>query len=253
MSRRPSAPDREAENRGCRVERLAALEDRHAARSFEEIRSALLAGETGAWRVLVEKYSRFVYTVALRLLAGAPGDRAEQVQDTYCRVFDRLRRDDYRLIRGFRGGCRFSTYLYRVVQTARCDVQRGDIRDRERMEPVDFTDEVNRKIEAAVARDSGDPAPADGVLDAGGLRREVERLVDGVSPRDRILLRLRFRKGLKLRELAEALGYRDTNAAAYALRRALKHFDPLKALGRGDWSASDRERVHEALWEVLLE
>ncbi len=126
---------------------------------------------------------------------------------------------------------------------------------------MDFTDDVNRKIEAAAGQDpaiasaraaSAPDAGTDG-LDAGRLRREVERLAEGASPRDRILLRLRFRKGLKLRELADALGYRDTNAAAYALKRALRPFDPLRALGRGDWTESDRERVQEALWEVLLE
>ena len=236
------------------IRELAALERRHADRDFADLRAAVLAGDREAWVALVEKYSRFVWTVALRLLAGASGELEEQVQETYRRVFERLRRDDFRLLRGFRGQCRFSTYLYRMVQTARSDVQRREIRDRERAEPVDFSDECNRRLEAVLAERAPDtPSPDALPLRPDDVRWEVERMAATLAPRERILLRLRFRKGLKLRELAGALGYRDTNDAAYALRKALKRLVPGSQVGAARRSDAERELLLEALREVLLE
>jgi RNA polymerase sigma factor (sigma-70 family) len=242
------------------IRELEALEERHADRSFADLREKVVAGDDEAWRDLVEKYSRFVWTVALRLLAGSRGDREEQVQETYRRVFERLRRDDFRLLRGFRGRCRFSTYLYRMVQTARSDVQRREIRDREHAEPVDFTDEVNRKIEAAMAETANGCDAGTGPAFAGEgrpspelIRGEVERIAAALDPRERILVKLRFRKGLKLRELATTLGYRDTNDAAYALRKALKRLGAGALLGTDHWTEDEREMVREALRAALLE
>jgi len=54
------------------LDRLAGLERRHRDRAFETLRTALLGGDRDAWSLIVEKYSRFVYTVALQLLSGAP-------------------------------------------------------------------------------------------------------------------------------------------------------------------------------------
>ena len=43
-----------------------------------------------------------------------------------------------------------------------------------------------------------------------------------------IVLVLRFRDGLKLREIASVAGYKDTNAAAHVLRRALGRLNLLR-------------------------
>jgi RNA polymerase sigma factor (sigma-70 family) len=232
------------------VDDLAALEDRHRSVSFEELRRDVLAEGAGAWRRFVEKYSRFVYTVALKFLADRPDDREERAQEIYCRVFERLRRDRARALREFRGNCRFSTYLFRVVQSARADVLRRDIRDRERLDCVDFADEANRGLEAASpAARTAEPIPG---VSPERLRAELARILDGLSPRDTLILKLRFQKGLKLRELGDLLGYRDTNAAAYALRKALRRFEPLAAVGDGGLSEGDRARVLAVLDEVVF-
>jgi RNA polymerase sigma factor (sigma-70 family) len=231
-------------------EALAALEDRHRSLTFAEARRAVLEDHDDGWRVFVEKYSRFVYTVALRLLTDPPQQREERAQQIYCLVFERLQRDDYRILREFQGRCRFTTYLFRMVQTSRSSVLRHVRRERERIDYVDFTDEMNRGLLAAAAEEDPDrDAPA---LSPEKLQRTVERLLSDLSPRERLLVRLRFQKGLKLRELAEVLGLRDTNAAAYALRKAVERFEPLTALAGGQWSAPEQKLVLAVLDRQLF-
>ena len=112
---------------------------------------------------------------------------------------------------------------------------------------------LHRKLEAAA---TAMDRPADGDfprVSADSIRREVEHLASALTPRERILVRLRFRQGLKLRELATTLGYRDTNDAAYALRKALKRLDPGTLFATDDWSDAERDSLRGALREVLLE
>jgi len=51
-----------------------------------------------------------------------------------------------------------------------------------------------------------------------------------LEPADRLLLLHRFRDGLKLREIAAIGPYRDVNAVAHALGRALSRMDLLRRL-----------------------
>jgi RNA polymerase sigma factor (sigma-70 family) len=232
-------------------EALSALEDRHRSLTFAEARRAVIEDREDGWRIFVEKYSRFVYTVALRLLTDPPQQREERAQQIYCSVFERLQRDDYRILREFQGRCRFTTYLFRMVQTARSSVLRRVQRERERIDYVDFADEMNRGLLAAAkAEDPDRDAPA---LSPEKLRGATERLLADLSPRERLLVRLRFQKGLKLRELAEVLSLRDTNAAAYALRKALERFEPLAALGGGGWSGPEEKLVLAVLDRHLFQ
>ncbi len=198
------------------LNRLAALEDRHRDLSFEELRRSILSGEPTAWKRFVEKHSRFVYAVALKLLASRV-DREDDAIATYTRVFERLAADGFRLLRGFHGRARFTTYLYRIVQSeSRDHVARQSARSRP--PPVE-------RSAAAV------PAPEGPVLRPDLLRRAVREALDSLAAEERLTLMLRFRDGLKLREIASVLGSADVGAAARTLYRALERLDPLRLLG----------------------
>ena len=133
------------------LEQLATLEDRHRSLSFDAIRVSVLAGDNDGWRIFVEKYSRFVYSVALRLLPGPIEGKEDLAQEIYCQVFSHLQRNDYQVLRRFESRCKFTTYLFRMVQTARSAALRNAGRQVERMDFVDFSDEANRSIDAALA------------------------------------------------------------------------------------------------------
>jgi len=234
------------------LEGLARLEDRHRSLSFEAARAAVLDDVENSWRFFVEKYSRFVYSIALRLLPGSLEGREDLAQDTYLSVFSRLQGDNYRLLRDFRGRCRFTTYLFRMVQTSRSEALRRAGREGERTEYIDFSDEANRAIQAAVQDGKVDAFDIPSVSPQ-RLRDHITRAVEGLSPREKLLLRLRFQEGLKLRELAAALGYRDTNDAAYGLRKSLKSMDLSEILEAGQWTEEDRRGALEILNDVLFQ
>lgn len=225
------------------LERLALLEERHRQTRFDTLRDAVLAGERDAWSRLVEKYSRFVYTVALRMTRGVDG-REELTARIYTRTFERLRADRHRLLRNFRGRSRFTTYLYRIVQTERKSF---------------FQEHRRQPLAAAVPlEDDGDPpdprGPETPVLNPGALDAAVGAALARLEPAQRLLLVSRFRDGLKLRELATLFGFKDTNAAARAVYAALERFDPLRGLAPADRiDEPDRAALAAALRRELFD
>ena len=228
--------------------RLAELEDRHRDLSFSEIRMLVLTQPDKGWKLLVQKYSRFVYAVALKLLP--PGaDREEMASQVYLRVFEKLRKKNFRALRQFKGKCDFRTYLFRMVQSARSEVVRSSARYKEHMEPSDFSGEFSEKLS------SGDTEPgATASLDRCKIEKALKASASQLSPREVLLLRLRFKAGLKLREMAAALSLKDTNAAAYELRRALKKFDLLRELQKQHrWTEEEFSYVAGLLGEVIFE
>src|SRR5438309_286178 len=47
-------------------------------------------GDTEAWNLLVERYSRYVYAIAVQGFRLAPADAEDVFQDVFLRVYDRL-------------------------------------------------------------------------------------------------------------------------------------------------------------------
>ena len=71
-----------------------------------ELIERLKAGETEAFRELVEQYKKQAYCVAYDLM-GTHEDAEDISQEAFIKV--------YRSIRSFRGEAQFSTWLYRIV------------------------------------------------------------------------------------------------------------------------------------------
>ena len=222
------------------LDRLADLETRQQDLDFDALREKVLAGDTDGWTRFVEKYSRFVYTVTLRLLSGLP-DREEAAAVIYTRTFERLTARNHRLLREFGGRCRFTTYLYRIVQS-----ERKEHFKKARLQESEALDErVGDPVDPQEA-----PAPA---LQPERLAEAVRRALAGLAPRQRVLLLCRFRDGLKLREIADFFGLADTNAAAREVYAALEHLEPLKTLDdRERLGAAEREELRRALRDQLF-
>jgi RNA polymerase sigma-70 factor (ECF subfamily) len=70
---------------------------------------AVRKGNVQSFSVLVEKYQKLVYTLALRLLK-KPEDAEEMAQDTFIKAFQKL--DSYE------GKSKFSTWLYSITYNA---------------------------------------------------------------------------------------------------------------------------------------
>jgi RNA polymerase sigma-70 factor (ECF subfamily) len=221
------------------VARLLALERRHAELDFAGIRERILRGEADAWSVFVERYSRTIYTLALRLGPGG-AEREEVAQAVYLGVLDRLARGDCRLLREFREEARFETYLFAAIRNEVARSRRKRALERERtVQPG--------ADEAAAPPGRGGVAERIG-LDPARVARLLEDCLARLEPRERLVLQLRFRDGVTYRRLAELFEWKDTNAAVYEVTRILRKLELLDRCRRSlGWGEPERETLCSGL------
>ena len=63
---------------------------RHSSHTDAELVRACRAGDSDAWNELVERYSRYVYAIAVRGFRLSDDDAEDVFQDVFARVFERL-------------------------------------------------------------------------------------------------------------------------------------------------------------------
>lgn len=177
--------------------------------------SLAAGGDDGAWRQLVERYTRRVY--ALLVHQCHDRDLAEELtQATFVKLFDQLRRKD-----GYKEQGKFEAYLFRIAMNH----LRDEMRRRKRQA---------RPMDMSPAADSGRNEEAGPRLAATGkealpLQRmqhdeQVQKLRDAIatmSDADRQILHLRHTAGLAFAEIAETLDQPLGTVLARA-HRALK-------------------------------
>src|ERR1700690_971469 len=118
------------------------------------------AGDSGAFRVLVERHSRNLFRLAYRM-TGHQQDAEDVVQETFLRAYRQLAKFDDR--------ASFGTWLYRIAANCSLDL----IRSRK------------RRAENQASPEEGAPDPLQSLADAAAtperlaLSAEVERRVSG--------------------------------------------------------------------------
>ena len=142
-------------------------------------------GEQDAFRVLVERYQKLVYTLALRML-NVPADAEDAAQEAFLSAWKALPR--------FRMDAKFSTWLYRLTVNAATDVLR-----RRRKEP-DSLDDAERPVQAADSTDTPEEA-----AQRAERRAMVRRAIGALSENHRQILLLREVTGLSYEEIGAAL------------------------------------------------
>ncbi len=140
------------------------------------------AGDEEAWRALVARHQDMVYAVCRRIAGPAAEDAA---QETFVRVFHKLHT--------FRGGSKFSSWLYRVAYNCACDVARG----RAGKAPTLELDEARERA----GGDGADAAAANAEY-AGFARAALAR----VKPAYRRVLELYYLMGKSYEEAAAVTG-----------------------------------------------
>ncbi len=151
------------------------------------------AGDTAAFRELVEQHRARAYTLALRILRSA-SDAEEVAQDAFVRVWTSLP--------GFRGESSFGTWLYRIV--ARRAFDRGQVlKNRRARERLD-----ERLPERAAAESPRDALEA----------AKLERLVAGLSPTQRAAVTMFYYEGRSVEQVANVLGMPENTVKTHLLR-----------------------------------
>ncbi|MCS6860496.1 MAG: sigma-70 family RNA polymerase sigma factor [Abditibacteriales bacterium] len=139
------------------------------------------AGEQEAFRVLIDRHQRMVYSVALRMLGNAE-EATDVAQETFVRAYMALDR--------YKPGGHFGAWLRRIAVNLCLN---------ERRRPT------------AVSLDEVDP---DGVTTddpvhivlAAAQAQAVRRAIHGLPPEYRAVVVLRYLDGLSYRDIAQSLG-----------------------------------------------
>lgn len=142
-------------------------------------------GEQDAFRVLVERYQKYAYTLALRML-NVPADAEDAVQEAFLSAWKALPK--------FRMDAQFSTWLYRLTINAATDILR-----RRKREP-DCPEGAQSLAQCPDTADTPEEA-----AQRKERREQVRRAIGALSENHRKILLLREVTGLKYEEIAVAL------------------------------------------------
>jgi len=140
------------------------------------------AGDRAAFRSLYQAYQDRVFATAYRI-AGDREVAADLTQEVFVKVFEELP--------GFRFGSRFSTWLYRVAAN----------------HAINKASETARhaRLNERVARERPSTAPATPPVHDRFADERIQRALDGLSVKLRVVTVLRYLEGLSYEEIAEAL------------------------------------------------
>ena len=168
------------------------------------------AGDGAAFQTLVERHRSRVYRLAYQF-AGNHHDAEDIAQDVFLKV--------YRSLDRFRYDAQLTSWLYRIVMNACIDHKR-------RHAPAGwapFTEEAELQM---VNTPTEEPGPEDQAY-GGQLGEVLESEIARLPPGQRLVFTMRHHEGVKLGEIASALGRaegtvkRQLHAAVHRLRAAL--------------------------------
>lgn len=172
--------------------------------------SRAAGGDSSAFQALVERHRSMVYRVAYQF-AGNHHDAEDIAQEVFIKV--------YRSLDRFRQDAQLTSWMYRIVMNACIDHRR-------RQRPAvaaPFGEEAEQKM-LNTPEDRPDPEERAYAGELGQvLESEIGRLPNG----QRVVFVMRHHQGMKLSEIAEALGLaegtvkRQLHAAVHRLRQAL--------------------------------
>jgi RNA polymerase sigma-70 factor, ECF subfamily len=172
--------------------------------------SRAAGGDATAFQALVERHRSMVYRVAYQF-AGNHHDAEDIAQEVFIKV--------YRSLDRFRQDAQLSSWMYRIVMNACIDYRR-------RHAPAGsapFGEEAEHKM---LNTPEETPGPEDRAY-AGELGQVLEAEIARLPAGQRIVFVMRHHQGLKLVEIAEALGLaegtvkRQLHAAVHRLRHTL--------------------------------
>jgi RNA polymerase sigma-70 factor (ECF subfamily) len=164
------------------------------------------AGDPDAFRVLVDRHSRYVFGVAYRL-TGSVEDAEDVVQSTFLKAHRQLNR--------FEARADVKTWLHRITVNASIDLIRSRRHREVGHDPADLETGSGR----AAAQD-GEPSPERLVMSA-EIRDQVKQGLTRLTPSERAAFTLRHVEGLSIKEVATAMGLK-TEAAKNSIFRAVR-------------------------------
>ena len=151
------------------------------------------AGNDDAFSVIVDRYSRLVYNVALRSVS-SPEDAADISQDTFLKA--------WRSIGSFRGDCALSTWLCRIALNCCCDHARSAKRHR----VLSLTVQEDEDSKVLDIPDTDVTAMPEEELTRQTEIEAVREAIDSLPEDQKMIITMRDITGLSYAEIAGTLG-----------------------------------------------
>jgi RNA polymerase sigma-70 factor (ECF subfamily) len=158
-----------------------------------------------AFEELVKRHQHRVFAVAGGILR-----KREDVEDIAQQVFVKA----YFSLKRFDQRAAFSTWLYKITVNECWDLLRKK-KVRPLVYEADLSEEQARQIEGSERKGADVPD----VSERMAAREQVERLLEGLDERDRLMLMLKEVEGFSIEEVAEVLGL-NANTVKVRLFRA---------------------------------
>jgi RNA polymerase sigma-70 factor, ECF subfamily len=165
-------------------------------------------GDQEAFEQLVRAYDQSVLRLAMNLLR-SPEDARDVYQEAFLRVF--------RNLHTFRFDCSFHTWLYRIVTNICLDQLRKRKVRKEESAVVETSEGPIDRMEG-FEEEAAEADPERSMWNR-QLKDKIERALQDLTPRERMVFELRHYQGLRLRNIGEILGTSE-EAAKNCLFRA---------------------------------
>lgn len=174
------------------------------------------ANDKEAYEELIKRHQQRVFAVAAGVLR-----RHEDIEDIAQQVFVKA----YFSLKRFDGRAAFSTWLYRITLNECWDLLR-----KKKVRPLLYESDLSEEQAQRVASSESDGAGPD-IRQTLENRQRVERLLEDLEERDKVMLILKEVEGFSIEEIAEVL---DLNANTVKVRL-------FRARGRVVRKAAERE------------
>ncbi|MEJ5993706.1 sigma-70 family RNA polymerase sigma factor [Pedobacter sp. Du54] len=163
--------------------------------------TAVLAGQTAAYEVLVKHHQRFVFTLALRFAKNRE-DAEEIAQDVFVKA--------YRALGTFKQTSKFSTWLYTITYTTAMTFLR-----KKRLDTSSIDDDEH----VMQIANNGSDFDAGNVVEKKSSYAYLNQAIDMLLPDDAAIITLFYKGEQSLEEIGEALGM-ESNTIKVKLHRA---------------------------------
>jgi RNA polymerase sigma factor (sigma-70 family) len=157
-----------------------------------ELIDRILGGNREAYAKLVEHFSRYAFTIAMKVLNNRP-DAEEAAQDAFIKAFHYLK--------SFNREARFSTWLYRIVFNTAVSYKR---KNKHVMSSLEFHDQ---------------PGEAENTLEKDDKQAYILKAMGQLNEADRLALQLYYIKEFSMEEVADLMG-QNLNTLKVRIHRA---------------------------------
>lgn len=165
----------------------------------------VLAGDTKAYAMLVDKYKGLVYTIALKILRNNE-EAEETAQDAFIKAYQSLNK--------FKKESKFSTWLYRIVYNAAISKTRKKV-----LKKVDLSNEIIDNYTTDEIKSSL------WILEDGDKKKLINKIISGLSPEENAIITLYYYDENSTEEIAEIMGLSQSNVKVrlFRIRNKMNH------------------------------